>query len=782
MAFPETFDKSPSVSATYPHVSSHHLWLVILLVLVVIGAGSIYLQNRLPAVAPATAPPSEFSAARALEQLRTISAQPHPIGSQAHAQVREYLASELTKLGLTPVRQQSTAVNVRRSAPFAAGLVENILVKIPGSANSRAVLLVSHYDSVPTSFGASDDGAGVVTLLETARALKAGPSLKNDVILLFTDGEEVGLLGAQAFVNESPWSKDVGLFLNFEARGNSGPVFMFETTNGNGNLIRQFDKTSPVPRASSFFREIYKLLPNDTDFTVLKALDAQGMNFAFLSGINHYHTSLDRAEELELATLQQQGSHALALTQHFGNIDLVNMQGNDVVYFDLIGQTVVTYSKAWIFPLLALTTLLFVFVVARGIATDELRVKGILIGVAALLGGIIISAALCGFVWFLTQKFFRSVPWSEPYHSTPFQLGFIFLTFASVSLVYLLLRRRANALSLMVGACFLWLLISIATSVAMPGASYLFTIPLMLTCVSLLFFFVSKVRREFRIHLLILFTGVPVIVLWAPLIYNLLVALTLNAISMAVIFVVLPLGLLLPLIVHGISSRRLLLPGLLVLVSLCLMLAGILGSGFDRGHPKTNNILYALNADTGEAIFASSDQAADEWTRQFLSNGVQRGTMNDFFPQNNKVFMKSPAAAAELAAPEASLISDSRENGMRTLTLHLDSARNAPVLSVYTQRDVEIVDAWIDGKQAMPIGKRGVPMRGWGVQFHGLPERGVDLVLKTNSEKPYRVLVVDRSYGLVDTPGHAIVPRETYMISSPNPASDASLVAKSFDF
>ncbi|HEV7745464.1 MAG TPA: M20/M25/M40 family metallo-hydrolase [Pyrinomonadaceae bacterium] len=782
MAFPETFDNSTSLSPTYPQLNARHVWIVLLLLLALIATGSIYFQNRLPAVVPATASPSEFSAARAAEQLRAVSAAPHPIGSQAHTNVRDYLESELSKLGLTPLRQQSTAVSMKGTAPFAAGSVENILARIPGIANSRAVLLVSHYDSVPTSFGASDDGAGVVTLLETARALKSGPPLKNDVILLFTDGEETGLLGAQAFVNENPWAKDVGLFLNFEARGNGGPVFMFETTNGNGDLIRQFEKTSPVPRASSFFREIYKLLPNDTDFTALKALDAQGMNFAFLSGINHYHTSLDRLAEIDLATLQQQGSQALALTQHFGNLDLKTMRENDVVYFDIIGQMLVTYSRTWIFPLLGLITLLFAFVVVRGVVTTELRVKGMLIGVAALVSGIIISAVSCGIIWFLTQRFFRSAPWSEPYRSTPLRLGFVLLTFAAMSLIYVRLRNRINALSLLVGACFLWLLMSIATSIAMPGGSYLFTIPVLLTCVGLSFFFISKARREVKTYLLILFTGVPVILLWAPLIYNLLVALTLNGISIVAIFVVLPVGLLLPLIVQAVSGRRWLLPGLLACVSLVLILAGLLVAGFDQQHPKTNNIFYALNADTGKAMFASSDPVADEWTRQFLSNGMERGTMEDFFPRNKRVFMKSQAAAAALPAPEARLISDSRQAGIRTLTLHLVSQRNAPVLSIYTPGDIEIVEASINGKQAMPIGRGSVPTRDWGIQFHGLPASGVDLVLKTKGEMPYKVLLVDRSYGLVDLPGNTIVPRATYMISSPQAASDISLMAKSFNF
>lgn len=156
--------------------------------------------------------------------------------------------------------------------------------------------------------------------------------------------------------------------------------------------------------------------------------------------------------------------------------------------------------------------------------------------------------------------------------------------------------------------------------------------------------------------------------------------------------------------------------------------------------------------------------------------------MKEFFPQNNKVFIKGPATAAALPAPEATLISDSLENGTRTLTLHLVSQRNAPVLSIYTEGETEILDASINGKQAIPVGKGSVAMRDWGIQFHGLPATGVDLVLKTKGEKPYKVLLVDRSYGLVDTPGNANVPRAPYMIASPYPASDMSLIAKSFDF
>ena len=101
-------------------------------------------------------------------------------------------------------------------------------------------MLVAHYDSVPGGPGVADDGAGVAAIIETVRALKEMKPLQNDVIILLTDGEENGMLGAKAFVEDHPWVKDVGLVLNFEARGNKGPSFMFETSDNNGWIVKEF--------------------------------------------------------------------------------------------------------------------------------------------------------------------------------------------------------------------------------------------------------------------------------------------------------------------------------------------------------------------------------------------------------------------------------------------------------------------------------------------------------------------------------------------------------------
>ena len=187
-----------------------------------------------PDSASLQAPAGDFSAARALLHLQQIAKQPHPTGSEENKQVRAYLIQQLQALGLKPEIQSGMGFNKKWGA---IAPVHNILVRLPGRVAGKALLLVAHYDSVPGGPGAADDGASVAAILETLRALSTAPPLQNELICLLTDGEELGLLGSELFVNESPLAKNVGLVLNFEFRGNSGPMLMFETSVGNGKLI-----------------------------------------------------------------------------------------------------------------------------------------------------------------------------------------------------------------------------------------------------------------------------------------------------------------------------------------------------------------------------------------------------------------------------------------------------------------------------------------------------------------------------------------------------------------
>lgn len=307
------------------------------------------LPNRRAALVPASASADQFSAARAMTCVETIAERPHPTGSAEHARVRDYLRAELARLGL-PSQVETGIGEFHRFGRTFKGPVENIIARLAGTANTRPVMLAAHYDSVPAGPGASDDASGVATLLETLRALRSGPPLRNDVIFLLTDGEERGLLGSSVFMRDHPWRNEPGVVLNFEARGTSGPSLMFETSPGNAWMVRRLREAAPYAIAASSSYEIYRRMPNDTDLTNFKRGGLAGMNFAFIENVRFYHTSHDDPAHLDLRSLQEDGNYALSLTRIFGNEDLRGMRSGDAVYFATPITPLILYSVAWVLP------------------------------------------------------------------------------------------------------------------------------------------------------------------------------------------------------------------------------------------------------------------------------------------------------------------------------------------------------------------------------------------------------------------------------------------------
>lgn len=318
-----------------------------------------------PAPLPATAAAQDFSAARAIDQIRVIAQAPHPPGSADHQRVRDYLRAELTKLGTAPEIETGFA-SITFGRFHAEGNVENIVARLPGSGNTRPIMLAAHYDSVTPGPGASDDGSGVAVLLETVRALLGGPPLRNDVIFLITDGEEKGLLGAQVFMRDHPWRNRPAVTLNFEARGTAGNAFMFETSAGNEWLIRDLQAAVPQADATSFAYEIYRRMPNNTDLTIFKRGGLAGMNFAFIERPEFYHTAQDNVANLDPRSLQEQGRYALALARRFGNEDLTAKQSGDAVYFPTPFTSLMVYPASWVQPIAWLTLLCLLAALAFG--------------------------------------------------------------------------------------------------------------------------------------------------------------------------------------------------------------------------------------------------------------------------------------------------------------------------------------------------------------------------------------------------------------------------------
>src|SRR5215216_5395914 len=339
---------------------------------------------------PASAQASEFSAERAFSHVEQVGERPHPVGSEANAEVRDYLVGQLEDLGLRPTVQQATSARTKEGTASIAR-VHNIHARIPGSAPSGHVVLVAHYDSVPRGPGAADDGAGVAAILEIARAITSDSQPRNDIDIVFTDAEEPWLLGAQAFVIDDrldPWRNVV---LNLEARGTSGPALMFQSSSENASVIPALASVQR-PITSSGWEACYQLLPGDTDFTVFRKAGFAGMNFAFFDRSARYHTPEDSPANLDHASLQHMGSTVLATARHFAGQDLGAPRGGSLTYFTVLGE-LVHYPQSLAVSLAVLAAVVFVatllYARRRGV-----RIRGVGLAAASFLGLLVVTMAL----------------------------------------------------------------------------------------------------------------------------------------------------------------------------------------------------------------------------------------------------------------------------------------------------------------------------------------------------------------------------------------------------
>ncbi len=528
---------------------TRHPAQAVLLIIGVFALVVIGLFHTLPPK-PTTlsSPLTTFSSARAMPHVWQIGSKPHPTGSRENAEVRQYLIDQLKALGFTPEIQSADVVNPKTKQ---AVQVHNVLVKISGTRSSKAVLLSAHYDSVATGSGAADDGASVAAILETLRALKTQPALQNDLICLFTDSEESGLLGAKAFVEQHPWTKEVGLALNFEYRGNSGAFMMFETSDGNGKLIEGLAESVAFVMSNSLMYEVYKRLPNDTDFSVFKSAGILGMNFAAIENHAAYHTQLDRPEFLNQATLQHEGDIMLALVKHFGNQPLANLKVENRVYFDFPGLGLVHYPMRWTIALCVLLAIGFIALCAASHKAKSMRIKQTLIALCAYLLLICGLYFIDSWLWAALRIFhpnYLTFAYDDTSTSYGYLLGFILINTAITVIFYLISKKWLKPMEISLGISAIWLFLALFT--LNNGANFLFTWPLFALLLSLYLVRLLCIKHHSGFNRLILLAGcAPGLLIFTPLIKNLFVGLTPSNMAVILLFVNLLLGLLFPVLV-----------------------------------------------------------------------------------------------------------------------------------------------------------------------------------------------------------------------------------------
>jgi len=773
--------------------SEYHIALISFLIL----GFSIFLSTREttpPEAVPSSAPLTEFSSGRAMQILGVIAQKPHPSGSAEHSAVRDYIVREVTAMGLQPEIQKTTISGDQssllrqpndRRVLILGGAVENILVKLPGTrTGGKAVLLSAHYDSVPFSAGASDDGSGVVTLLETLRSLRAGSPLANDLLFLFTDAEEAGLLGAKAFVEKHPSAKDVKVALNFDVLGKSGASMMFETTKNNGWIVSEFAKAAPRPVATSIAAEVYRYLPFLSDLTPLASDGVHGLNFAHLDGIYAHHTKLDSLEGIDERSIQHNGSYALALARHFGNISLEPGNSRDAVFFSVLGSFLIHYPVSWAIVWAIAVSALFITVVTIGVRRKRLTLGGMIRGLSAFLFSIITSAIVIAGL----QKVTGLMPDEslelgnpDPYNCSLYFLGFLTLAIAIISALYIWFMTKISIDNLAMGAMIPWLILMICSSFEVPAASYFFTWPLLFVLIAQgVDFVVRKTETSpLKLSIGLSLATFPAIVLIVPIIYFCFLVLSLRmspkvtAIFMAV--TVLPLGLLISQLNVMLRPKKWLLPATSVVLCIIFLSVAKVTSHFDRNHPYGDTLVYAVDANAGKATWVSFDERPDEWTSQYLTGPIERKPVLDFMGLDFRL-LSADAPVLPAPAPDIKVISDTTTNGIRSLNLRITSTRQAPFIYVLLNPEAKVQSFALDGKRY-----DGYHRNNWSLRYFAPPPEGIELALEL--EQPLNVVlrVTDQSYGLPEIPGRSFKPRPDYLM--PVPAvifNDGFLITKSF--
>lgn len=730
------------------------------------------IELRPPEPVASTAPANEFSAERALAHVQAIAATPHPIGSNANGNVRNYLLAQLSSLGLNPQVFDGTGIYDRGGVVIAR--THDIVGRLPGAANSAAITLVAHYDSVFTGPGAADDGASVAAILEAVRALRAGPALKNDLIVLFTDGEEMGLLGADAFASEHPWMKDVGLLLNFEARGNRGPSLMFETSPGNSNLVQKAAQFAPDPMGSSLFYSLYKLLPNDTDFTVFRRHKLPGLNFAFGENLEAYHTRLDRPENLSLASLQHHGSYALSLTAHFGQMDLKHLKAaGDDVFFDWLGGSMMTYGQNWVLPGELLVTLLLICVIVLNVRRSKVKFSTIMVALLASIAILLsIPAVMVAAQWLVSRILAGNSIASDSSANAWLLIGFLLLGTCMGGFLFSRFRRRFNSLALSLAGLLLLDILSWAFALVLPAGSYLLFWPLLLATLGLLAITLSNQVEHPGIQCLAGLPGAAAsIIILAPIIYLLYIFLTLQLITVAAIGVLLGLffAVAVPHLNIAIPHGRKHLPALLV----CAVAALGIGASLSHSsaqHPRRDSVLYSMNADNHNAFWISYDKSPDPWVKQFFSQTPESRPMPDYLAGWQARVLSAPASLLDFPPPIAEIKADEKAGDTHRVKMNVRSQRNAGWLRIAFADDVQLISVKIGVREISPVQL----FKPTSISLLGMDATGADLELVVKAPGKISFWFTDRSSGLPITPK----PRPDNMMASG--ASDVTYICRKY--
>ena len=692
---------------------------------------------------------TDFSATRAYATLGRILGPkeiPDPVSSDNNAAVRARIQKEFADIGVKTTTYKAFTCNAWRGFSFiACATVTDIIADVvPGEG--KAIVMLAHYDSVPAGPGASDDKSGVVTVLETARALKTknAPS-KHPVIAVITDGEEAGLLGANSFLQNAALKARVGVVVNVEARGTRGQSLLFQTSPGDSKLIDLYAKSVPVMATSSLYAEIYKFLPNDTDLTLFIKQGFPSFNFAFADNVRYYHTPMDTRSNLSRATLQMHGDNMLGVVSALEQTDYASLKGGNDVYISVLGVMLPRIAESLALP--------FAILVFLGIGLAAWLARGepfawkptLLAGAMPLV--LIVGCVAVGFLLTAIAKMISGQP--DPTYAYPMnmRIGLGFGVFA----VTLLVSRMAT-LRGAVSSVWLWMAgFGVVTAAFLPGISPYFTFPSFIAAILLLTTARTKSGWSGTVgQVALAVSALGALIVWEALVCS---GETLMGLSLHELFTVpaaFGLMTLVPLLAARPMSRGgwMALTGAFVVLSLGCAVAMGLQPAYSAASPQRVNILYfAKGQDKPFWIAASAWKA--KGTEQVPASMLKAGFIYKEDAYGGLGLGSGYVAPANDAPsfqmPSATVMSDKKSGSTRTVRIAVHGSSDTSALLFRIPKEAKLTGFATRGQHYDPP-------KDWSgdtmLECSSRDCRDLDVTLTLGSTGPLTFDFAEQRYGL----------------------------------
>ncbi len=674
------------------NVAFKALLTVTAIAVVLLTAVQIYLP---PSFMPESRDMKAFSAARAYTYLTNTHAQPHPLGSIAHDSVVHFIRNSLTSMNIESTVQQTTGILIDSAGYFApnelwAANIQNIIAKIPGTNPKGTILLMAHYDAMPTTCGASDGGAGTAALLETARALTSGPPLDNDVVLFFSDADVNGCIGAETFKKHHPLAQQYDVVLKVEGMGNGGGVMLIYASADNYRLVRDFVRTAPQPQTMLFANDLLNKMQmaSSPDVSImLKGRKAAGMGFAYADKPHVYHTMIDCPENLKTGVLQQYGTNLLAFTRFLGHQSLTSYREAqpEAIAFSLSRKTAIVYPSTFALPLALILTVLLVFLTRYEANRHHIRLKSILYNVLIFPVWWAGSMVLCTAIMYGIKKV-------HPNYAVFLQgiYGFNWylpmMVALSTLLFFAVFRRRLHTEhghAVWVSAMWWGAIMALFTAWAAPSASYFFAMPLLAA--------VLLYNGIFYATTMSAFTGLTFYTIWVILVgapaaifmylfsarYYAMGDFPYAFLSVALfswlIGMLAPFWQALTTASDGTVSRHVF--GIAGAISILFAGTGWLNAGFSNRQPYPNYVAYDYDADSQKAFWFALGPKTDAFTKQWLGESPEKAQYEIFpgyFPDWVYNGWKAAAPILEVMPPQCMVSEDTAAMGnLRKINLKI---------------------------------------------------------------------------------------------------------------